>query len=247
LGENPPRTKTGWSDADWENLASAFAPGSPRVREKRWLREVLNAPDGRLGALPLLWELQAEFEDRKNDEYREDRLHDLLEQRAPAYRPLLNAIRVYEDFARHLQDAFDVLRHRASLDETSGYPVPDIGRDVDFKACVKGFEKRYERARQALGAAQLTDTSLQGLFQEKFEAFGEPLDAPATALVLCDHHEAIQKGKSADGKRPWFDRLGKIRIYIRHTYRLDEHTLALDRYLHEYRGRPVRRFYEDLA
>ncbi len=66
-------------------------------------------------------------------------------------------------------------------------------------------------------------------------------------LAICEHHETIQKYKSADGKRPWFDRLGPDRIYMRHRYRGPRREIAPDRFVHEYRGWPIRRFYRDLT
>jgi hypothetical protein len=67
------------------------------------------------------------------------------------------------------------------------------------------------------------------------------------ALALCAHHESVQQGKSADGKRPWFDRIGKNRIYLRHAYRTPRRDILPNRYVHDYRGKPIRRFYSDLT
>jgi len=66
------------------------------------------------------------------------------------------------------------------------------------------------------------------------------------ALALCEHHEKVQKAKSADGKRPWFDRLGQEKIYIRHQYRESRKAPLPGKYVHDYRGNPIRRFYFDL-
>jgi hypothetical protein len=64
--------------------------------------------------------------------------------------------------------------------------------------------------------------------------------------VLGEHHEAIQKEKSRDGKRPWFDRMGPDRIYVRQNYRVERPPMALDTYVHDYRTKPIYRFYRDL-
>lgn len=73
LEEDPPRTKPGWNNGEWEALATALAPGACRGRERRWLRETLTAADERrLGALPILWTLQPEFEQLKDEDYREE-------------------------------------------------------------------------------------------------------------------------------------------------------------------------------
>jgi hypothetical protein len=85
------------------------------------------------------------------------------------------------------------------------------------------------------------------VFAERFREFSEPMDAAALALTLCRHHEDIQRKKSADGKRPSFDRLGPDRIFIRHAYREEPRDIQPGRYVHTYRTLPVRRFYQDLS
>ena len=122
----PPHTKPNWSNEAWAELARAFAPSACKAREKRYLRNLLHASDDRrLGALPPLWQLQAEF---ANDEFREELLHDQLEKREPRYGPLLKAIRAYEAFARGLQDGFDVLKAAATGLDAQGFVVPGIAR-----------------------------------------------------------------------------------------------------------------------
>ncbi|HEY3382621.1 MAG TPA: hypothetical protein VGK32_12680 [Vicinamibacterales bacterium] len=245
LAEAPPRTKPGWDTEAWQELATAFDPSGCRAREKRWLRDALTAGgERRLGALPTIWSLQADAQD---DELPEETLHDRLETQEPSYGPLLAAIRAYEGFARHLQDAFDVLKADASRQDASGYVVPNIASDADFKQCVSGLDRRFETAHRTLGNVILANAPLQSLFHRRFAAFGEPTDPERCALLLCSHHEAVQRAKSAEGKRPWFDRIGPERISVRHAYREEPRELRLDRYLHTYRGRPVRQFYGDLT
>jgi hypothetical protein len=245
LSEKPPRTKPGWSKEMWSELARAFAPSACKAREKRYLRDLLHAADDRrLGALPAIWQLQAEF---KDDEFREELLHNRLEEREPPYRQLIEAIRAYEGFARSLQDAFDVMKAEAARLDVRGFAVPEIARDVDFKRSVKGLHERFEVVHRAFGEVTTPNVSLQNLLDERFTAFAEPMGAGACALALCSHHEAVQRDKSADGKRPWFDRIGPGRIYIRHQYREPRHDIMPGRYVHDYRGLPIRHFYFDLS
>lgn len=245
LREKPPRTRPGWATEAWADLARAFAPAAHGAREKRYLRDLLLATDERrLGALPDIWQLQAEFDDGG---FREEELHVLLETREPRYRPLLQAIRSYEAFARSLQDAFDVLKAEAAIPDAQGYEVPKIANDPAFKRSAEDLHRRFESAYQALGEVSILSVAVQSLFADRFSAFAEPMEAGAFALVLCDHHKAIQRGKSADGKRPWFDPIGKDRIYIRHRYREKRRDIEPHRYVHDYRGWPIRRFYRDLA
>ncbi|HNX49045.1 MAG TPA: hypothetical protein PLS53_01255 [Thermoanaerobaculaceae bacterium] len=245
LAEKPPRTRTGWAGGAWAELGGALAPSRCAAREKRCLRGLLLGGEAhRLGALPAIWELQPGFGE---DDYREEPLHKKLEQREPGYIPLLGAIRAYEVFARSLQDAFDVLRAEAAGPDARGFSVPEIAKDTDFQTSIAGLHEQFEAAHLALGEVTVMGTSLQNALLDRFSALADPMDAAACALTLCRHHEAVQRAKSADGKRPWFDRLGQDRIYIRHAYRAPRPEIQPGRYVHDYRGWPIRRFWRDLS
>ena len=245
LNHNPPRTKTNWNKSQWCKLAQAFAPKAARCREKRLLKELLLSSEERLlGALPVLWQLQANYTD---EELREETLHVDLQRCSPMYGSLVEAIRTYERFARGLQDAFDVLRAEATTPDASGYVVPQIANNGAFQKSVNQLEERFTAAHRALGEITGTAFSLQTLFDERFGKLAEPMDSQSCASALCEHHEAVQRGKSAEGKRPWFDRIGGDRIYIRHAYRIPHPEIFPTQYLHDYRGRPIRRFWADLS
>ena len=244
LTATPPRTKPGWGNQGWAEVAEAFVPGQAAARERKYLRDLLLSADGRrLGALPMIWELQTEFDDR----FQEKSLHHRLEEHAPAYRSLLEAIRSYEAFARALHDSFDILRAEGSRSDGQGFAVARVAADVDFARSVDSLHKRFEAAHHALGEIWIPSLSLQNLFDSRFQRFAEPMDAGSAALALCEHHQDIQRGKSASGKRPWFDQVGQDRIYIRHAYRVERHEIAPGRYVHDYRGKPIRRFHIDLS
>lgn len=243
LSEKPPRTRPGWGDDAWAELAEAFAPSAARAREKRYLCQLLHASGGRgMGALQTIWQLQAEFDD---DSFREEVVHDRLQETNPDYQPLLDAIRAYEAFARSTQDAFDVLKGEAGRLDSHGFEVSSIADDEDFKQSVDALNERFATAHRAFGG--IASVSLQNLFDQRFSVFSEPMDAAVCARALCSHHEAIQRSKSAAGKRPWFDRIGQDRIYIRHQYREPRPKIMPGRYVHDYRGWPIRRFYFDLS
>ncbi len=244
LGERPPRTRPGWTSEAWDELAKAFSPSGCRAKERRCLEEMLHASDDRaLGALPAIWQLQEKFSD---DEFREELLHDRLEKRRPDYGSLLGAIRSYEAFARGLQDAFDVLRAEAARVDSRGFDVKAIAKDDDFKRSVADLDRRFETTQRTLGEVNLASMSLQSLFTERFQMFADPLDAEDFAAKLCEHHVKVQRAKSAEGKRPWFDRLGPDRIYVRQAYRENRRDILPGRYVHDYRGWPIRRFRDDL-
>jgi hypothetical protein len=44
-----------------------------------------------------------------------------------------------------------------------------------------------------------------------------------------------------------FDRLGQNLIYIRHAFREAKRDIRPDRYVHDYRSNPIRRFSHDLS
>lgn len=242
LAEKPPRSKSGWGQQEWNKLADAFAPATCKVRERRFLKNLLLKTDERnLGAFPALWKLQDEFQD---GDFAEERLHDRLEAVEPAFAPLLKAIRAYEAIARRLQNAFDVLRAEAGHSDVQGFVVTAIAGDPDFVRCVTNLHDRFEAAHEALGQVTAAGVSLSNIFTERFRVFAEPMSAEACALALCDHHVDVQKKKG--DKRAWFDPLGGGRIFIRLAYRHARPELQPDRYLHDYRGRPIRRFKADL-
>lgn len=244
LSEKPPRTKPGWGQEGWTELAEAFAPATCKMRERRFLKSLLLTTDeGKLGAFPAIWNLQDKF--KVDTEFSEERLHDRLEAVESGYKPLLNAIRAYEAVARRLQDAFDVLRAEAGRSDVQGFAIAAIARDTDFVRCVRNLHEGFEAAHEALGQLRDGGGSLPNLFAERFRVFAEPMSAEACALALCDHHADVQKKKG--DKRAWFDPLGGGRIFMRLAYRLKRPELRLDRYLHDYRGWPIRRFRDDLS
>ena len=159
----------------------------------------------------------------------------------------MTAIGDYEELARDLQDAFDILRAEAARPDAAGFSVPDIARDREFCAATNGLPARFAAAYQALGEIGLGKIAPQSLLSANFQAFAEPMDPKTAALALCEHHEAVQRAKSESGKRPWFDRLGAERIFIRHSYRIPRPDRAAGTYVHAYRGWPIRRFHSDLT
>lgn len=245
LAERPARTRTKWSGEAWKQLAEAFAPDAAGTKEKRFLRNLLLVEfEGRLGALPQIWQLQEDFTD---DDFHEETLHARLRKLGPAFGPVLAAIGAYELFARRLSDAFDVLRWEAARPDARGFEVQEVRKSPDFQKCVEGLQDRFAAAYEALGELSMFDTSLQSLFHTRFGSFAEPMDAAACAVAICAHHEVVQRGKSAAGKRAWFDRIGDGRIHLRTDYRVDAPELEPKKYVHPYRGWPVRRFFNDLS
>jgi hypothetical protein len=245
LDQSPATTRPGWNRDAWDQLAHAFLPGTAGPEERRLLRDCLTTRgDGRLGALPDIWEL---VEGLRDDDLPETHLHDKLEKRDPSLGPLLAAIRAYEVFSRRLQDAFDVLRFAAAHDDGRGFHVPEIARKPEFQAAMDGLHALFARAAASLAEVPPKPIALQPLFTRRFNVFAEHLAVEDAAKTLVSLHGTVQKEKSAAGKRPWFDDMGAGRIHVRHAYRLEEFEPKPARYLHAYRGQPIGRFRNDLV
>lgn len=242
LASDPVRTRSGWKASDWCELAEAVAPHFTGSLERRYLRDALHAGDQRaLGALPAIWRLQEEFTE---EDFAEEMLHARLAEELPACATLLQAIRAYEHFCRSLHDAFHLIRAEAGAADARGFEIRTIGEDEELSGSLSELDRRYEQARRWLSEV---DYELASLFDERFGRFAEPMNPGRQALAICEHHEVVQKNKSVAGKRPWFDRIGPHRIYMRHQYRESRRSMEPDRFVHEYRGRPIRRFYFDLT
>ena len=241
LTARPSRTRPAWNADEWAQLATAFAPDYAGKRERKAIRQLLHADGERsLGALRAIWDLQEQFED---DEYREEPLHAQLKQALPSAEMLLEAIVAYEAFCRALHDAFDLIRSSPDQQDATGVSVTSLAAESDFADALHHLDDRYELARRRLSEVDLRMVSL---FDDRFSRFAEPLSLKDAARALCEHHETIQKRKSAEGKRAWFERLGPDRIYMRHRYREPRRAMMPNRYVHDYRGRPIRNFYSDL-
>lgn len=245
LGQSPPTTRPGWNREEWTELARAFMPDTAGKEERRLLREMLTTRgDGRLGALPEIWDLQTEF---PGDDLPERRLHERLEQADPSRRPLLSAIRAYESFARRMQDAFDMLRFVAGTADTKGFDVATIGLKPEFQRIVHGLDSLYAEASERLSALPPKPIALEPLFTNRFGRFAEPVSAGDAAWAIVELHRQVQRDKSATGKLPWLDDLGRNRIHVRQAYRLDAFDPQPAAFLHAYRGQPIRRFRSDLV
>lgn len=244
LKERPPRTKTGWSAASWNELAGAFAPGQTPNAEANCLRQFLRGDENAgLGALPSIWSLLVNFAEKG---FREDHLHRRLGKERPEFRPLLAAICNYERFARSLQDGFDLMRGATGVADPSGIDIKHLAGSEPFRRATEGLHDHYAAAHASLPDACSGGAAMQGLFSARFAAFAAPLTPDARATALCEHHEQIQKAKSATGKRPWFDRLGPDRVYMRYRYRQEWQEKPPEQYVHPYRGLPLGRFRRDL-
>ena len=245
LGGSTPSTRTrNWTAEDRNSLADAFLPSGAGARERRFLRDLLlKGGDGILGALPDLWALQPQF---ASDSYTEESLHHALEARNKAHKPLICAIRAYEKFARSLQDGFDVLRSNASAIDSNRYQIDRIAHDAGFVECTRQLRMQFMDVSAALAAAQVSSTAWLSQFKGRFGTFEASLAPVDLAIAICELHKRVQRDKSTEGKRVWFDFDG-VHLHVRQSYRIQRPELRPETYVHSYRGRAIRRFHQDLT
>lgn len=241
LEQNPVRTKPFFSKADWQQMAACFVPDRAGSREKKVLRNNLLQPSSEksLHALPRIWEIIEEDGDEVDSE---KYYHQILRTRAREYALLVDAIGAYELFCRTISDAFDIVRYLGSKSDARGYLLSDANKEEDLSNLAAKLPDRYRTA-----VTELSELNKDVDFTDRFVRFSEPHSAEVLAKELCDHHEAIQRDKSKEGKRPWFDRLGTDRIYMRQNYRVMDYPSISDNYVHQYRTAPIRKFYNDLT
>ncbi len=240
----PPRTNAKWTLENWRTLADAFHPDRAGRHERKVLRELLlNHGDRHLGALADLWTL---LPDLDLDDGVEPVLGTLAE-RAPQWNPLVSAIESYEAFARRLQDGFDALRMEAGNASSYGYTLSAVSGSAVFLAAVAGLSGSFTKAVSALASAGGAAGSSPIIFEDRFGKFGIETDPVSLATLMLDHHDGIQRAKSAEGKRSWVDRQAPGVIHLRLPYRLSGWEPRPREFVHPYRVAPIARFRGDLT
>ena len=241
LSKTPVRTFSHWTQHEWRTLAECFLPDGAKTNEKAYLKRLLlSETNSKLGALRDIWKLCDAYTE---DEINEKELHRVLMVKEPRYADLLNAIQAYERFCRLMTDAFDSIRYMSSHTDTTGFQLSEAQHDRTFSAVVPEVHDAFRQTAQYIG---MVYPDMEELFKIRFSRCAEPIPLSFFANVLCEHHESIQQGKSREGKRPWFDRVGKETIYMRPNYRCSDPPEISETFVHDYRAKPIFRFYHDL-
>lgn len=246
LKKNPVRTAPGLHKKQWKRLAELFMPDRMKRHEKSCLKRFLiTNENSNRGAIYDIWmecdEMDKEIE---ADKINEKITHQALAKKVPRHAVILDAIGSYEYFCRLLTDAFNIIRNMASQNNVQGFNISTASRHKGFSLVASKVHDAFVQAYRKIEEVGL-DMDIR--FKERFKRFSESLPADIFAKELCEHHEWIQRCKSKEGKRPWFDRVGAEMIYMRQNYRLIESPELSELYIHEYRTKPIYRFYRDLT
>jgi hypothetical protein len=241
LAKTPVRTDAHYKADQWRQLAELFLPHGAKKEEKVCLKKMLLSNEsGKFGALNDIWQLCDDLDD---DDVNERAFQQLLKERSPQHAILLSAIHAYEHFCRLLTNAFAILRSIASYGDTTGCSLAIVEQDKQFAAIATQISTAFQAARDCL--ANLSP-NMEERFKARFSRFVDPLSANALSRELCEHHEWVQQSKSKDGKRAWFDRVGPETIYMRPNYRISAPPEVKEDFVHDYRTKPILRFYHDL-
>ena len=177
-----------------------------------------------------------------SDDVSERRIHAVMKNIAtPKLKSLIEAIDVYESFARLMTDAFNDGREFMTRSRNV-VTAADISSLSGVKLAAERVPILYREIRSTLEpwnqAARFDSTF------HKFEFKMEPKDF---AECLLRHHMEIQERKPPNGKNPWFlyDESGQFRL--RPGYYTEEGGKHNEEYVHAYRSRSIWGFLSDLG
>jgi len=199
---------------------------------RRQVIDFLVTPDG-----------QSSLSQRRTDGYLSEKtFHKGLRAVADGeLKALLSTIKVYEEFSRYLQDAFDDALYEMSRNKQRLSPKELTGyRSV--RAAAENLPDLYERLVEILESYDLAQR-----FRGPFEGVSQRLRVEDWAATLLEHHRCVQREKPPNGKAPWFERFDDGTFLIRPAYLRDKPALNQDEYAHYYRTGPLQQFSKDLG
>ena len=235
----------GWSG--WRFMADHLHHLEPGEKEARLIaRRLLNDPVGHRGSV-LAYLVSHDCRDLVEqvlaDGYASEReFHRRLHPNADgSLKTLLDAIDVYEQFCRLLQDAF----------EDCLYSMTSARRRVPAKE-LAALESVGKATTDVAGLFEdlidlLSPFDEAARFQEIFIDVSSRSDAEDWVVSLLEHHCRVQHRKPPHGKAPWFERFDDGTYAIRPGYMRYEGGLHADEYVHQYRLEPLLTFAGDLG
>lgn len=153
----------------------------------------------------------------------------------------LDAIEAYEGFCRLLQEAWNRLRHLATVSGLSPLTGDVASRDQRLTELAGALQVAIARAREGL-----VESPIAAEFEALAAAFGEVRTAAEVVEALWARHVYVQRQKPPEGKRPWFEPTSAGGLVIRPPYRLEDNPPPQDRFVHPYRVVAVGSFIDDL-
>lgn len=231
--------KGGW--AGWGFVARHLHPSGLGVREARLLRELLIRPAAGYRDRLVHAFTTTELRDGWQAEASERVAHDALIAAATGeFRQLLEAIQIYEAFARLLQNAWEDMLFAMTRSLRRVHPA-DLATEPGVVSAAQGASRLYAELLPQLDVLPQPVT-----ISPSFHRFGEPLAPADLAEQLLLHHVEVQRAKPPHGKAPWCERFDDGSVFVRPAYRRKEGATLDDRYVHGYRTRTLMTFLDDL-
>jgi hypothetical protein len=229
----------------WHTLVQRFDPARPGRRESKVL---LSRILSRAGPMDMVARLKESLVARGGvtDRESEPAFIRRLSRHSPMdLTQLLTAIDAYEGFARTITNAFDGLRHCASINGGAPIAAEEFSAAKAPRTALAALGPCLKRIRAhptMLGWESDRERLVQAL--DRFERVRTGADLFDAVL---EYHEQVQKEKPPNGKRSWFERAPRGRVVVRSGYLLPELSKYQAGYVHEYRIPTFSRFLGDLG
>ncbi len=240
--------RAGW--AGWMEIGQYLAPGHVMGEEEcTVLLELLrNSPNGgfRRHVFDFIcspqWRKCAMFEGQTGEFERN--VHQTM--RAAAGRELallLDAIMIYERWARLLHDAFEACLNRMTERRGKVQPSQFVSLD-EVRSAGNEVRSLYMNVADHLAAVE---PSVASRFADLFAYLATDGDTADWHHRLLEHHRQVQQRKPPEGKNPWFDTFDDGGVALRPAYRRPDPVEPGRGYVHGYRTKALAWFARDLG
>ena len=152
----------------------------------------------------------------------------------------LNAIDAYESLCRPVVDAFDLVRHLSTYASLGPISVAQFSASPDVQGMVDAVVRGCDRVTQ--------DPYLLEWAPEVrmvVDAFEHARSKSELFDAVVAHHEASQRRKPPDGKRPWVEHARDNAVMVRPAYALPVRAESPIEYVHDYRSVTLCGFLDD--
>jgi hypothetical protein len=229
----------------WQTLVQRFDPARPGRRESRSLLALIlsrSGPEHMVAALQESIVAQGGVTNREE----EPPFIRRLSRHSPAdLTQLLTAIDCYEGFARTITNAFDGLRHCASLNGGAPITAEDYAAAKASKTALAALGPCIKRIR--MHPTLLSWEGGQGRLAQALDRYEGVRSRADLFDAILEYHEQVQNDKPPNGKRSWFERLPRGSVVVRSGYLLPDIAEKPAEYVHEYRIPTFSRFLGDLG
>lgn len=220
----------------WTQLATLLHPGAIGADEGNALLAWLRQSDPLTGELVALVEQHGQHVDRGGEA---DFLRAKARGASAELARHLSAIDAYEALCRPVDRAFQLLRHVSTTRSLGSVAAADFEKSPEAAAILDALPRGIARV---LADPKLLDWEPD--VRIVLDAFEQTTSPRALFDAIVAHHEAVQRRKPPDGKRPWIERARDGGVVLRPAYALQKWHDAPS-YVHDYRTGTVCGFLAD--